>query len=156
MIYVSEVHSLNSKLNAALKNKPLERQAQLIANAKVAAILKENPGMEADAVKKVKGQALNAARIHVGAKKEQVVITDAEWKAIQAGAISTNKLKNILDNADIDRIRELATPRTVLVMTPSKLAIAKARIDSGYTLAEIAESLGVKVSTLESALKSKS
>ncbi len=153
--YAHEVASLNSKLNIALKNSPLERQAQLIANGVVAAKMRDNPGMESDDVRKIKGQALQAARNRVGAKKQQIVITDDEWKAIQAGAITTHKLSQILDNADLDRIRELATPRAVREINASKLAIAKARLVSGYTQAEVAESLGVSVSTLNSALHRK-
>jgi hypothetical protein len=150
--YAHDVASLQAKLNVALKNKPLERQAQLIANTVVAAKIHDNPGMEASDLKKIKGQALEAARGRVGAKKQQIVISDSEWKAIQAGAISTHKLSQILDNADLDRVRTLATPRAVLEVNPSKLAIAKARLASGYTQAEVAESLGVPVSTLNAAL----
>jgi DNA-binding CsgD family transcriptional regulator len=150
--YHSEVASLNAKLNLALKNKPLERQAQLIANAVVTAKRQDNPGMDAADLKKVKGQALTAARDRVGAKKNQVEITDSEWKAIQQGAISGSKLSQILENADADRVRKLATPRAATVMTASKLAIAKARLASGYTQAEIADSLGIPVSTLNTAL----
>lgn len=150
--YRSEVASLSAKLNLALKNKPLERQAQLLANTVVQAKRQNNPAMDAADLKKVKGQALAAARERVGARKYQVEITDAEWRAIQDGAISSSKLRQILDNADSDRVRTLATPRAATVMTPSRLAIAKARLASGYTQAEIADSLGISVSTLNSAL----
>ena len=151
--YHAEVASLNAKLNLALKNKPLERQAQLLANAIVSAKRQANPAMDTADLKKVKGQALATARDRVGAKKNQIVVTDAEWRAIQHGAISSSKLRQILDNADSDRIRTLATPRAATVMTPSKLAIAKARLASGYTQAEIADSLGIPVSTLNTALR---
>ena len=150
--YHAEVAKLNSDLNLALKNKPLERQAQLIANTVVSAKRRDNPSMDAADLKKIKGQALNAARDRVGAKKQQIMITDDQWKAIQAGAIRTTKLRAILDNANADRVRELATPRTATVMTPAKIAIAKARLASGYSQAEIADSLGIPVSTLNSAL----
>jgi DNA-binding CsgD family transcriptional regulator len=150
--YHSEVSSLNAKLNLALKNKPLERQAQLVANVVVSARRHDNPGMDSADLKKLKSQALTAARERVGAKKNQIQITDDEWKAIQSGAISSSKLSQILENADADRVRTLATPRTATVVTPAKLALAKARLASGYTQAEIADSLGIPVSTLNSAL----
>jgi DNA-binding CsgD family transcriptional regulator len=150
--YASEVSRLNSALNLAIKNKPRERQAQLLANAIVAAKSESNPSMGSSDLKKIKGQALETARNRVGAKKEKIVITDAEWHAIQAGAISTSKLRQILENADAKVVRKLATPRAATVMTPSRLAIAKARLASGYTQAEIADSLGIPVSTLNAAL----
>lgn len=151
-IHASQVASLNAKLNIALKNKPLERQAQLIANTAVDARRAANPGMDSADLKKIKNQELDAARTRVGAKKQKIEITDDEWTAIQAGAITTNKLSQILDNADSDQVRKLATPRAATVMTPSKLAIAEARLASGYTQAEVASSLGVPVSTLNTAL----
>jgi hypothetical protein len=150
--YASEVSSLNSKLNIALKNRPLERQAQLVANTVVSQKVRDNPGMEAADLKKVKGQALAAARSRVGAKKQQITITDREWQAIQAGAVSTKKLSDILDNTDLDRVKELATPKTKLTVTPAKLARAQAMLANGYTQAEIASALGLAPSTLNGAL----
>jgi hypothetical protein len=150
--YHSEVSRLNSALNLALKNKPLERQAQLLANAVVKAKRESNPEMDADTLRKVKGQALTSARARVGAKKQEIDISPEEWRAIQAGAISSSKLRLILENSDVDKVRTLATPRAATVVTPAKLALAKARLASGYTQAEIADSLGIPVSTLNSAL----
>jgi hypothetical protein len=150
--YASEVSSLNAALNRALKNKPRERQAQIIADASVSAKRAANPGLDGDALKKLRGQELVRARAKVGANKDQIFITDAEWRAIQAGAISTSKLERILAEANADRVRELATPRAATVMTPSKLSLAKARLAAGYSQAEVAASLGVPVSTLNTAL----
>lgn len=150
--YKTEVESLNAKLNIALKNRPIERQAQLLANAMVAAKRRSNPDMDPDELKKVKGQALEEARLRTGAKKEQIVITDKEWAAIQSGAISNNKLEEILRNADIDQVKKLATPRTATVMSKVKQDRAKQMLSAGYTQAEVAKSLGVPVSTLVSSV----
>lgn len=151
-VHASEVAKLNSDLNLALKNKPLERQAQLVAGVAVKARITANPGIDPADVKKIKSQELTKARARLGAKKQTIEITDAQWQAIQSGAVSSSKLSQILNNADIDQVRKLATPRAATVMTPSKLALAKARIAAGYTQAEVADSLGVPVSTLNSAL----
>ena len=150
--YHAEVASLTSKLNIAIKNKPLERQAQLAASIAIKARRESNPGMDAAELKKIQGQALQQARARFNARKHEIQITDDEWRAIQSGAISSTRLREILSNSDLDRVRKLATPRAATVMTPSKLAIAKARLASGYTQAEIADSLGIPVSTLNSAL----
>jgi DNA-binding CsgD family transcriptional regulator len=150
--YAKEVSSLLAKLNLAYKNRPRERQAQLIASMIVAAKTRDNPGMDSDTLRKVKAQALNAARDRVGARKPLIDITPREWEAIQAGAISTNRLNEILNNSDLDRIKVLATPRRATVMTPARMAIARSRLASGYTRAEVAASLGISVSTLNSAL----
>lgn len=154
-MYESEVAKLNADLNLALKNSPLERQAQLLANTVVEARRAANPAMNNADLKKIKSQALETARARLGAQKHLIEITPEQWKAIQAGAVSTHKLSLILDNADLAAVRKLATPRAATVMTPAKLALAEARLASGYTQAEIADSLGVPVSTLNSALLAK-
>jgi hypothetical protein len=151
--YSAEVASLNAKLNAALRNSPKERQAQLVAGVSAKARISANPGMDQGDVKKINQQELIKARARLGARKPSVKITQEEWQAIQSGAITGNKLESILSNADQDQVRKLATPRAATVMTSSKLAIAKARLASGYTQAEVAQSLGVPVSTLESAIQ---
>lgn len=151
--YAPQVASLNAKLNVAIKNAPVERQAQVLGNAVVSAKRRDNPDMTGEELKKLKAQALNEARLRTGAKKQQIVITPEEWQAIQAGAISTNKLTQILDNSDIDVVKQLATPRKEHVMTATKTIRAKAMMSNGYTQAEIADQLGVSLSTLKATLK---
>ena len=150
--YEHEVKSLSSSLNIAKKNRPLERQAQLVANLAAKARIEANPGIESSARKKVEAQELARARVRLDSGKVPVPISDRQWEAIQAGAITTHKLNEILDNTDLDHVRKLATPRAATVVTPAKLSIIKARLSSGYTQAEVAESLGIPVSTLNSAI----
>ena len=151
-VYAKQVASLDAKLRAALKNAPLERQAQVVANAIVAQKRQADPNMESADLKKIKGLALTEARIRTGAAKQRIKIEDDEWEAIQAGAISTNQLTKILNNADLDRIKELATPRATTVIPTAKKQRAQAMLDDGLTYAEVASALGVPVSTLKDAL----
>lgn len=153
-IYAKEVSSLNAQLNIALKNAPLERQALLITNYKMRAIKQENPDMDAKETKKVEQMVVMKARATIGAKKEPISISDKEWEAIQAGAISNSALKVIMANTDLERLKELATPRDARpTITVAKLNKAKRLLEMGYTQAEVAEALGISVSTLSNALK---
>jgi hypothetical protein len=154
LAYSKQVSTLDAKLAIALRNAPLERQAQILANSVVTQKRAANPDLEPADVKKLKAQALAEARARTGAKKQQIQITDDEWAAIQAGAISANKLTQILNNSDIDVVKTLATPRqTKILMTTVKTSRARAMLASGYTQAEVADALGVGVSTLKEALK---
>lgn len=147
--YQSEYDSLTSKLTIALKNAPRERQAQTIANAVIKAKKQENPDMTEKELKKASQQALTQARLQVGAKREPVTITDKEWEAIQAGAISENKLMQIINHVDIDELRQRATPRATQTLSESKLNKIKAMKASGnYSIAEIAKAVGVSSSTV--------
>lgn len=148
-VYEPEIKSMNAKLNAALLNAPRERQAQLLTNHLYYSNLK--PGMDKDDKAKLKSRSLARARDTVGAKKAQIQLTEKEWEAIQSRAVSTTKLQQILDNADMDNIRKLASPKERKLNT-SKVSRAKTLLDGGYTYAQVAEALGVSVSTIREEL----
>lgn len=151
--YQEEVDHLMAQLNVALRNAPRERQAQVIANATVAAKKQENPDMTRSEIKKASQQALTAARTTVGASRETISISDREWEAIQAGAISENRLTQIINNVDIDTLRQRATPRSTTVLSTAKVNKIASMSASGYSTAEIAEALGVSTSTVNKYLK---
>lgn len=151
--YADEVVTLKAKLNVAKMNAPLERQAQLLAATNVQAKRQAQPDLDNDEVKKIRAQALTEARARIGAKKTVITFTPREWEAVQNGAISTNVLDAILNNADMDQVRSLATPRERPVMSDAKIRRAKGMTDLGYTQAEIADALGVPTSTLSDTLK---
>ena len=154
--YKSEVSSLMGKLNDALKNTPRERVAQRRANAEVEAKKLSNPSMTNEEIKKAKQQSLTANRNAVGSvarRDRNIVITDREWEAIQAGAISENRLKQILNNTDTDKLRQRATPRATNTLSSAKINTIKAMSASNYTLEQIAKKLGVSTSTVSKYLK---
>jgi hypothetical protein len=153
--YQEEVDSLLAKLNVALKNAPRERQAQTIANAAVNAKKQANPDMTRGEIKKLSQQELTRARAAVGAKRETIKVTDREWEAIQAGAISENKLIQILNHVDIDDLRQRATPRTTTSLSEAKVNKIKSMNVSGYSTADIAKALGVSTATVSKYLKGK-
>lgn len=152
-VYAAEVKSLTAKLDLAQRNSPRERQAQILTASKVAAKRQANPDLDETQVKRIRSQALDESRRRTGAKKPDLTLTDREWQAIQAGAITQNKLKGILDNANIEQVKALATPRTALLMSSAKTSRARAMTASGYSQAEIAAALGVSLTTLKEGLK---
>ena len=153
--YAAEVESLNSQLRLALSNKPKENQAQLIAAGRSSEKIKSNPDLDYEHKSRIRAQELQKARNEVGAHRESIVISDREWEAIQANAISTNKLKQIIDNTDADALKKRATPRdTATVLTPSKLSLIQTMYGTGmYTQKDIAERLGLSTSTISKAVK---
>ena len=136
-----------------MKNRPLERKAQLIANAKVKNVYAANPDMDSDDLKKLKGRCLTEARLQTGASKQQIKIEPKEWEAIQAGAIHNTKLKSIVQNSDLDVLKQLAMPREMRGVTPAQESRIKVLESRGYTLAEIADAVGVSTSTINNVLQ---
>lgn len=148
--YKDEVDSLYSKLDISARNAPRERQAQYIANSEVAAKIAENPDLKGKnaELKKLKQQALSNARARVGAKRTPITITPEEWEAIQAGAISDNKLSEIINFIDDDRLKQLANPRATNELSNAVISRIQTLSSHGYTNAQIAQNLGISPSTV--------
>lgn len=147
-----EVESLRAKLKLAQSNSPRERQAQIAARTIIKMNREANPDMTTEQRKRMESNALRTARERMGAKPDKVVITEREWLAIQNGALGSSVLREILTKADMRQVQQLATPKTKTLMQPHNEAKAKALLAAGYTRAEVADELGVSVSTLDRAL----
>lgn len=160
-VYKKEVDSLLARLNEAEKNSVRERQAIRLANADVKAKRQaaEDSGTELKPsdIKKASQQAVSKRRQEVGSisrRDRNIEISDREWEAIQAGAISENKLKRILANADIDDLRQRATPREKRALNTAQInRINTMRASGNYTIAQIADQLGLSSSTVQKYLK---
>lgn len=154
--YQKEVSELEAALNIAAKNAPRERRAMAIANSIIKAKTQDNPNIDKKELKKMKQLAITNARAKVGAdgKGTKITITEKQWAAIQAGAISDTKLTQILRYTDADTVRKLATPKSVTTLSTAQQNKIKSMRNSGFTIAEIADSLGKSPSTISSYLNS--
>lgn len=153
--YAKEVASLKQKLIDYNKNKPLERQAQAIAMAQLQLKRDSSPeGLTKEEEKKIRNQAMAEARDRVGAKKNDIEFTDREWEAIQTGAVKKTMQRDLFMAADSDKVKQRALPRQESKMTDAMITRAKRMIRNNITLAEVAETLGVSVSTLQKSINS--
>lgn len=154
--YTKEVSSLESKLNNALKNAPRERYALRKANSEINRKREEIPDLKEEDIRKMSQQSVTKYRAELNAltrKERNIVIDDKEWEAIQAGAISNNKLKQILDNCDPDSLRERAMPRNRKTLSTPQMNRIKALANSNFTLNQIAEKMNLSPSTISNILK---
>lgn len=145
--YAKEIVSLEAKYRIAKSNAPLERKAQALANEKVKMIM-DDETMDDDKKKKEKNRALSVARQRVGASKTKIYIDDDEWKAIESGAVKKTFLKEIIKNADTDRLRSLATPKQRNGLSAAQESLARSLLARGYPQSEVAAQVGVSVGTI--------
>lgn len=154
--YKKEVESLENKLKIAKQHAPQERKAQLVTSKVMETKLKDNPDMTKSERTREAARVLATARTRVGGGKKDsgsvVHFTEKEWEAIQNNAISKTMLKDLLANANSDEVKKLAMPKKQTVMTSSKIARAKSLLNAGKSRAEVAEALGVSVTTLNDAV----
>ena len=158
--YQAEVSSLMTKLNNAelnaIRERAALRKANVEVNSKKKAAEAQGSKMKTSDVKKASQQAITKYRQEVGSvsrKDRSIKLTDREWEAIQAGAVSENTLKRILNNTDIDDLRERATPKTTKTLSQAKINTIKAMRESNYTLEQISKKLGIPTSTVSYYLK---
>lgn len=150
-IYAEEVLSMKDKVNQVKINRIKERQAQRMAEVSSKAEIarrSEDEVLKKDEISRIKQQALNKARSMVGAERTPVTITDDEWDAVQSNAVSGTLLKELVSFMDDSQLKSLATPRVNKQMTDARKSKAKALLANGYTIAQVAEALGVSSSTI--------
>lgn len=147
--YHDEVEELEHALRLAQMNAPRERKAQAATTSRMRAIEADNWDMTDEEKKKMSSRFLKQYRAKYNAQRAKIDISDKQWRAIQSGAISDTSLTKILRYADADQLRQRATPRPA---NGQISAIKQARIRSmkanNYTNAEIANALGISVSTV--------
>lgn len=158
--YASEVESLKAKIEKAELNTARERAANRMAaatvKAKKDAANAKGEEISGKDIKKAGQVALTKYREELGSvsrKDRNIVLTDREWEAIQAGAVSENTLNRILRNSDADSLRQRAMPKETKELNQAKQNRIKA-MSASYTIAQIAEKLGVSTSTVTKYLKS--
>lgn len=155
-IYKKEVSELNARLNEALKNPGKERYANRLAISEVGKKTSNNPNLTPGEIKKLNQQSISKYREQVGTisrKKRAITISDRQWEAIQAGAITERKLKQILNYTDPDSLRERAMPKNRKSLSTAQISRIKALSNSGFSNSEIAEQMNISPSSVSSYLK---
>lgn len=154
--YKNEVSSLNTKLNEALKNAIKEREANRRTESEMIKRKNLNPNMTKEEQKKIAQRLVTKYREELGSvprSKRNINITDKEWEAIQAGAISNSKLESILKNANPDELRQRAMPKETPTISQAMITRMKTMRNSNFTLQEIADKFGISKSTVSSYIK---
>ena len=114
-----------------------------------------------DKFKKVKSRYLAEGRALYSAKKGSIKLTDKQWEAINAGAVSSTLFSQLISNIDADTLREMALPKkNESGLSQSEInqiqALAnRTRADGtkAYTTAEIAKKFGISASTVNKTLQ---
>ena len=148
--------TLAKKIMLAELAAPKERQAQILARSVMRVKEEANPELKEkenkDKRRKLAAKALDEARDAVNGgvhtKRYQIVLTDREWDAIQAGAISDTQFQKVLRYSDSDSIKQRAMPRQNGGMKASTKSRARLLLNAGYAPSTVAKDLGISVQAL--------
>ena len=149
--FAEEVASINTKLKTNASNKPREQAAMVYTNGVMKALRQANPNMTSKEAKKIATNVLRNARIMKGAdgKGTKIQLTQKEWDAIMAGAVSFQTAYKVMSGMRTEDLQDLAMPKSKKTLSASERGKMKSMYNSGnYTIAEIAEALGVSTSTV--------
>lgn len=147
--YAKEVDELKAAIKLASMNAPRERQAQIIANAVIRAKTADRE-VSSEEYKKISRQAISAARLRTGASRKESLIelTDRQWEAIQAGALSASAMEAVVRYSDMEKLSDRAIPKANTAVSDNVAMRAKAMVRNGGTTSEIADALGISTSTV--------
>ena len=147
--YAKEVDELKAAIKLASMNAPRERQAQIIANAVIRAKTADRE-VSSEEYKKISRQAISAARLRTGASRKESLIelTDRQWEAIQAGALSASAMEAVVRYSDMEKLSERAMPKANTAVSASVATRAAGMARNGATTSEIADALGISTSTV--------
>lgn len=151
--YADVIDILKDKIILAESNKPYERASQRKAIYESEKKFKLDESLTESDKGKIRQQELTKARHQFGAQRYPIDISDREWEAIQKGAISDHMLRQILQYADTDKLKQRAMPRSIDVLSDARQARIRSMEASGYTIAEIAERMDISPSTVKRYLK---
>lgn len=143
---VKELEDLAYKLN---QNAPRERIAQLRASMNYAIKVNEIEDLDKEHKQKLKNQCIAEARFACSTEKQKIQITPKQWEAIENHAISGSKAETIIKKVDSKDVLQYALPKEPRTIPESKKALIRAMIRSGETPADVADQLGVSVSTVQ-------
>ena len=147
--YAETIDVIKDKITRAESNAPYERASQRKATYESEKKFKLDDSLTEKEKGKIRQQELTKARIEYGAQRYPIDITDKEWEAIQAGAISDHMLKQVLKYADSDKLKARAMPRSIDVLPETKQSRIRSMEASGYTISEIADRLDVSPTTVK-------
>lgn len=147
--YAKEVDELKAAIKLASMNAPRERQAQIIANAVIRAKTADRE-VSSEEYKKISRQAIAAARLRTMASRKESLIelTDRQWEAIQAGALSASAMEAVVRYSDMEKLSERAIPKANTAVSANVAMRAKAMARNGATTSEVADALGISTNTV--------
>lgn len=150
--YKEQVDSLKHKLNDSKKSAPLQRQSLLLGYENLRQRVADDPSLSKNKkeYKKAKQKAAEYGRKEAGYSRSDyaIKITEKEWEAIQSGAIHDTMLSEILRYSDREVLRQWAMPKTSKGLSVGQINRIKAMIASGYSNADIANSMNLSTSTV--------
>ena len=89
----------------------------------------------------------------MGCDRQRVTLTEKEVEAVKNGAISNAMMLDIFNNGDQDSLKKSFTPKKQKGLSSSQKSRAKRMLANGYTQADVAEALGISVTTLMNNVK---
>ena len=149
--YADEVNVIRSKIADRKKKAPVERKAQIVAEADLMKKIETDPSISKDA-KKFKKEAslsLTRAREALSMGNVDIILTEKEWEAVFANALGKSDLDYILQHGDPIGLIKMATHQKDMQYSDILIQRVNAMDKAGYTRLQISQHTGLSLADLK-------
>lgn len=153
--YSIDVMSIESKIADRKKKSPLERRAQILADADLSLRVEEDPGLRDDSkeFKKQASRCLNRARAKLNVGDVDIHLSDSEWKAVLAGALNGDSFLYLMRHCDSQELADQVFDTNNRELSDYRIGIIRQMNELGYSRQQIADHTGLSLRALKNVLE---
>ena len=153
--YRDEVAIIESKVAERKKKSPLERRANILAEADMHLKLQADPSIkdDPDKFKKESNRSLLRARNQLSVGDVDIHLTDKEWNAVFNGALNGDTFLYLMRHCDSMELNTQAFHEKENIISDERIVMVKEMDRLGYSRAQITEHTGLSPRILKEILE---
>ena len=153
--YRDEVAIIESKVAERKKKSPLERRANILAEADMRLKIQADPSIkdDPDKFKKESNRSLLRARNHLSVGDVDIHLTDKEWNAVFNGALNGDTFLYLMRHCDSMELNQQVFHEKDNIISDQRIVMVKEMDRLGYSRAQIAEHTGLSPRILKEILE---
>ena len=153
--YRDEVAIIESKVAERKKKSPLERRANILAEADMRLKIQADPSIkdDPDKFKKESNRSLLRARNNLSVGDVDIHLTDKEWNAVFNGALNGDTFLYLMRHCDSMELNQQVFHEKDNIISDQRIVMVKEMDRLGYSRAQIAEHTGLSPRILKEILE---
>ena len=153
--YRDEVAIIESKVAERKKKSPLERRANILAEADMHLKLQADPSIkdDPDKFKKESNRSLLRARNQLSVGDVDIHLTDKEWNAVFNGALNGDTFLYLMRHCDSMELSKQVFHEKENIISDERIVMVKEMDRLGYSRAQITEHTGLSPRILKEILE---
>lgn len=153
--YSNEVATIESKIAERRKKSPLERRAQILAEADTRLKIQKDPSIKSDRdkYKKESNLSLVRARNKLSVGDVDIHLSEKEWEAIFAGALNKDAFAYLMQHCDPIELSTYAFNKKDEELSDKRIIMVKDMDRLGYSRSQICDHTGLSPRVIKDILE---